>query len=332
MNSFLEVHTGLWFLDPWMLLLVLFLPVALLARRRRGEPAIRLAPAGFLGRKGGGLRIRLLFLPRLCQVLALLLVVLALARPVLRTPLPRKVAGIDILLCLDTSSSMTGRDMDPRRTRLDVAKDAAARFVEGRPHDRIGLIRFARFPDLLCPLTTDHHALLQILADVEPVEREGPEDVTGIGTVVARAAQLLERTGAKSKVVILLTDGAENVATAQTPEEIGPIRAGRLCQALGVRVYTIAAGAAVDSPDGRTKAVDTSQIERLAALAGGRFYRARDAGAVVGVYASIDGLEKVEREEPEYAIEERFLLFLAGAFVLLGLGRLLRATVLEVLP
>ncbi len=318
--------------DPWWLLLALLVPVVLWQQRRRGRPTVLFAPGTFLPRLPGAWRVRLRPLPWLLLVAGLLLLVVALARPVRHVPLPRRSEGIDIMLCLDTSSSMTGNDMDPQRTRLDVAKEAAARFIAGRPDDRIGLISFARFPDLRCPPTPDHDALRGFLAAVAPVRSDGPEDATGIGAAVARAAQVLRGGPAKSKVVILLTDGEENLATAAKPEEIAPLHAGQLCRELGVKVYAIAAGLGSRSPAGDWVEIDTTQVRRVAAIAGGRFFEARDAGAVSGVYAEIDALERIEFQEPRTIVEERFLPFLAVAVGLLLAGRLLRSTVLVVLP
>ena len=306
---------------PWFLLLALLVPVALWLRRRRGAPTVLFAS----GAEGlpRSWRVRLLPLPWVLQVGGLLLTVLALSRPVRSVPLPLTTEGIDIMLCLDTSSSMTANDMDPRRTRLHVAREAAARFVAGRLDDRIGLVSFARFPDLRCPPTLDHDALQQFLARVTQVAGDGPEDATGIGTAVARAAQVLRGSEAKSRVVILLTDGEENVATERTPEQIAPVHAGQLCRELGVRVYAIAAGLGK---------LDTRQVRLLAEGTGGRFFEARDAGAVAAVYTEIDELERVEFEEPRYQMEERFLVFLAAAVALLLAGRLLQSTALAVLP
>jgi Ca-activated chloride channel family protein len=276
-------------------------------------------------------RTRLVALPEVLTVLGLLLVVAALARPVRRDRLPLETEGIDILLCLDASSSMTASDMDRCRTRLDVAKAAAARFVAARPHDRIGLVTFARYPDLRCPPTLDHEALAAILAEVATVASDGPEDATGIGTAVARAADALRRSPARSKVVVLLTDGAENVATARTPDEIAPVHAAQLCRELGIRVYAVVAGQGGAAPAGST-APDMRQIERLAESTGGRFFVARDAPDVDRVYGEIDALERVAFAEPRYRVEERFVPYLAGAVVFVFLGVALRSTVLEVLP
>ena len=308
-------------LHPWFLLLALLVPLAIWLRRRRGTPAVLFAPG--TAELPRSWRVRLLPLPRLLHMVGLGLTVLALARPVHRAPVPITTEGIDIMLCLDTSSSMTSNDLDPKRSRLDVAKGAAAQFVAGRPDDRIGLVGFARYPDLRCPPTLDHDALAQFLKGVAPVESDGPEDATGIGTAVARAAQVLRRR-AKSKVVILLTDGEENVASEENPDEIAPLHAGQLSRELGVRVYAIAAGLGED--------VDTTQVQRLAEQTGGRFFRARDRDAVAQVYREIDELERVEFEEPRFENRDRFLAILAAALSLLLVGRLLSASVLGVLP
>ena len=336
MSTFLESITGLSFVHPWALLLALAVPLALWLRRRRGVTALTFAPSGIEDGDGAPARAmpstwrtRLLPLPVALQSLALLLAVAAIARPVRREPMPLRSEGIDVLICLDVSSSMTARDMDAQRSRLAVATDAASAFVRGRPDDRIGLVTFARYPDVRCPLTLDHVALVRLLGGVETVPSEGPEDATGIGTAVARSAQLLKGSTAKSKVVILLSDGEENVALAQKPGEIAPQHAAQLCEALGVRVYAIAASG--DGAGGRARP-DTAPIEAMAKRTGGRFFEARDAGAVDAVYAEIDALEKSSLAERRFSMEDRFQPLLAAAVALLLAGRLLSATILGVLP
>jgi Ca-activated chloride channel family protein len=330
--------SGLELLHPGWLLLGLLVPVAMILRRRRGEPALRFAPLALTRPDPGtpplprSWRQRLVRLPSILGVLGLLLVAVAIARPVERVTLPRTIEGLDILLCIDTSSSMAANDLHPKRTRLDLAKGAAASFVEGRTEDRIGLVRFARFPDLRCPLTLDHGALREVLADVELVEREGPEDATGIGTAVAHAARILKDGEEGSRVVVLLTDGEENVATEDTPDEIAPLHAAQLCRELGVRVYVIVAGRGEPTAEGGWVALDTSQVEDLAERTGGRFFEARDAGTVAAVYAEIDALERGAIPKPRYRLEERFAPFLLAALLALALSRFLATTWLAVLP
>ena len=332
MNALVTRLTGYHLLDPGLLWLALLPFAALVLRRALRAPAARFGPATFLAGLPVGLRQRLAGAPPAIAALGLVLLVVAVARPVERDPVPPSREGIDILLCLDTSSSMAAKDLDPERSRLAVAREAAASFVAGRPDDRIGLVSFARFPDVRCPLTLDHRALARILADVELVLTEGPEDATGMGTAVGRAAQVLAGSEAPSRVVILLTDGEENVATRHTPGEIAPLHAGQLCQRLGVRVYAVAAGLGERTASGDWVEIDTSQVRTLAERTGGRFFEARDADALSEVYDEIDALERVEQPEPRFRLIDRFTPFLLLGLALLALARVLSATVLAVRP
>lgn len=303
--------------------------LALVARRRR--PSLPFAPAPLAADLPRSFRARLAFAPRALHVLGLLLAILALARPAVRGPLPLEAEGIDVLILLDRSSSMAANDMDPERTRLEVAREAAAEFVAGRPDDRIGLVGFARYADVVCPLTLSHASLEELLAGVEMVRPEGPEDATGIGGAVARAAQILRASEAPSKVVILFTDGEETVASPDDPESVSPAQAAALCRELGVRVYSIAAGVGAKTRAGELVPLDTGPIRALAEATGGAFWEARDADATAQVYASIDALERVRFREPRYRVEERFTPLVAAALALVLLARLADSTVLEVL-
>jgi Ca-activated chloride channel family protein len=338
MSAWAEAWTGLRLDAPWVLALApVVLLLALLGSR---TAALRFAPSAFLHRDPEGraralprsLRQRIAWLPRALHVLALLALVLALARPLARVALPLTRQGIDILLCLDVSSSMRADDLRPGRTRLDVTKAAALAFVEKRPDDRIGLVTFARYPDVVCPPTLDHGALAALLQGVMQVEEDSDEDATGIGMALARAAQALRRGGSASKVVVLLTDGEENVARADAPEEIAPLEAARLCEELGVRVYTIAAGIGRRTADGQEVEIDTRPVQEVASLTGGAFFAARDASAVERVYEVIDELERSAFDAPRYREVERFLPFLLLALALLLLARAARVLIGEALP
>lgn len=333
--------------DPWVLLFVLLVPLALLVRRRHGQPAILFAPLALFGTgqgeslgrvPRGGWRARAAGLPVLCEALGLLLALVALARPVAREALPHVEEGLEILLALDVSSSMAARDLDPGRTRLAIAKEAAAEFVAARPRDRIGLVVFARYPDLVAPPTSDHAALAEFLGRVERVEPEGPEDATGIGAALARAVLVLGEGQASEggepvgRVVILLTDGEENVAGPHSPREITPLAAARLAALAGVRVHAIAVG--IGEPDGRGgwSPLDTRDLEGIARLGGGRFFAVRDAGAMAEVYARIDELETRELPDPRFRTLERFEPFLLAGLLLWLAGALLGRAGLEALP
>lgn len=319
-------------LHPWMLAIFALVPIALWIRWRRGAPAVRFAPAPLLAGVPKSWRVRLLPLPRLLQIGALGLATFALARPVHRITLPNVTEGIDIVLGLDVSSSMNARDLEAGKSRLEVAKAAAARFIGGRPDDRIALVCFARYPDLRCPFTRDHSALSKMLAGVTIVRADGPEDATGIGTATALAAKLLRDSKSKSRVLVLLSDGEETVATAQTPTEIAPLHAAQLCRELDVRVYVIVVGTpGGPAPDGRLS-IDTGQVRRMTEECGGALLQARDGAALASAYARIDAMETTPIGGERHRIEEKFLPFLAAAVVMLLAAWALRATVLEVLP
>lgn len=322
---FLDPAFALRLRDPELLLLAAFVPLALWAAWRRRPAAVLFAPAAFAAGLPRSRRQRLRFLPRALQVLGVLGLVLALARPIQRVRQPLEAEGIDVMLCLDLSSSMAATDLAAERSRLDVARAAAAAFVAGRPQDRIGLIGFARYADVVCPPTLDHRALRRILDGLERVAAEGPEDATAIGVAVARAASILRASSSPARVIVLLTDGEENVASAVTAGGIAPAQAAALCREWQVRVYGIAAGRG--GPE-----ADPSDMIRLAEDSGGAWFTARDAAALDAIYAAIDELERTRFRELRFRETERFLPILGAALLLLVLGRMLAAGPLEVLP
>lgn len=324
---------ALHWLTPQAFWLVLLVPVALWLGQARGgivtfAPSASSSPWPDAPRTW---RDRTAWMPAVVTGLGLCAVVTALARPAERHSLPVEPRGSDIVLCLDTSSSMAATDLDGERRRLDVARTAAARFVGARPDDRIGLVTFARYPDLRCPPTRDHRALLRALGEVELVAEESTEDLTGIGTALAEAAQAMETGGenAAGRVAILLTDGEETVAHAaaeaggDAPTEIGPRAAARVCDALGVRVHAIAIGAR-DRVTGQQ--LDTQELADVADIAGGAFFAAADAQALGRIYARIDQLEANAPAAPEYELRDRFAPFLLLGLALLALGWCLRHT------
>jgi Ca-activated chloride channel homolog len=332
MNQLVESVTGLMLLQPAFLWLALLIPLVLLLRRRTTPASVPFAPSPLVQGAGSSRRSRWLVAEPALHAGGLLLLVLALARPVVREQLPQDTEGIDILLCVDLSSSMAATDLDPKRTRLEVAKAAADSFVRGRGQDRIGLLGFARYPDLLCPLTRDHDALAKLLLRALPVASDGPEDATGIGTAVARAAQILGKSRARSRVVVLLTDGEENVAHAETPTEIGPRRAATLARELGVRVYTIVAGVGSRTSAGEWKKLDPTEVAALAESTGGHFFAAPNAETLAAVYQRIDGLERTPAPDPRVRYEDRFMGIALLGMAMILLARLLGSTVLAVSP
>jgi len=236
-------------------------------------------------------------------LLAILLVTVALARPQ-RGLRENELSGrgVDIVLALDVSTSMRAEDFQPNR--LAVAKTVAGTFLEGRPHDRLGLVIFAGTAVTQCPLTLNHSVLVDLL---QRVDFGMVEDGTAIGQGLATALNRLRQSRAKSKVVILLTDGDNNRGA------IDPLTAADLARALGVRVYTIGVGTSgiapipIDDPAfGRRYVmqpvvIDEATLKGIAEKTGGHYFRARDNQALAAIYRQIDQMEKSNLTSAAYS-------------------------------
>ncbi|GAB4376314.1 MAG: VWA domain-containing protein [Salibacteraceae bacterium] len=283
----------------------------------------RTVTMGFSGLRfisGRGLKAQLIHVPMFLRLIALALIIVALARPQSTSSWQDiKTEGIDIVIALDISSSMLARDFKPNR--LEVAKEVAIDFIKGRPNDRIGLVVFSGQSFTQCPLTTDHDVLINLLSEV----KHGMiEDGTAIGMGLANAVNRLKESDAKSKVVILLTDG-ENTAGA-----IPPITAAEIAANFGVKVYTIGVGTYGQAPFPATDVfgnivyqmaevrIDEETLEKIAELTNGRYFRATDEETLRAIYQEIDQLEKTVIEETQYEkrSEEFFPLALAALAVL----------------
>ncbi len=296
----LQINVDTFLSDPWFLAA---LPLGLLASflSSRKRPRARV---GALDSEGLpiSLRQRLLFLPPLLGWIGLALLSIAMARPLRANFAQTDVSeGVDILCAIDRSGSMQFEDLEANRSRLAVVKEVVAQFAVRRMTDRegasdsVGLLAFARFPELRCPQTLDVDALTGFLEDVRLVERQS-EDGTAIGVALAKAVALLDDSQAKSRVVVLLTDGENNV------EDILPLDAARLAADKHVRVYTILAGRYqyVQDMFGGARPVeaelDPSELIEIAAMTGGEFYRARNRQELENIYAEIEKLERTPRE------------------------------------
>ena len=327
------VETGLQWREPWWLALALpLLVVGLVRNRQRVRVALatttvaaNAAPLPVTWRQ------RLQSLPGLLQVAGVLALVAAMCRPVMVESEPPARLGRDVLLCFDRSSSMAALDLDPVQTRLTVGKQLAAEFLRGRVDDRLGIVTFARFADLVCPPTADHDAVTELLGGVQLVDAEGPEDATAIGAAVGMAANLLQRATAVGKVIVLLTDGEENVATAGAPNQIAPLHAGQWCRDNDIRVHAIVLGRGEQSADGTWRALDTTAVQQLAKISGGRFFPAADAAALRSVYAEIDRLEAVQFADPGVRVVEWFVLPTWIGLLLLAASHLLKHSRMAVL-
>ena len=317
------------FRDPMLLWVALLLPLALLARIIWRPKAKDFALFQFVPFLPHSHRQHTRILPLLAQVVAVLLMAIALARPQQQQRLPVEREGIDLLLCLDLSSSMSATDLgdavggssvgasssngadsnsaNQASTRLDFARQAASAFIAVRAADRLGLVAFARDARLVCPPTLDHRSLLTLLNDLEQVPEGREDDATGLGTALARAAVQLRDLPSTSKVIVLLTDGEETVATGGSAA-IKPQEAAALCREWGVRVHAIAAG-----PDAEAT---RATLQTVTSVTGGRAFAARDATALEQVYAAIDQLERTRFQRLPWRQVDRFLPFLIAGLLL----------------
>lgn len=318
---------GVTLLDPWFLLgapLCLLLAAWRLWRPRAALPAASLLGLAALPTT---LRARLVQLPLWLEALAGMVLCVALARPVEREVVPLRSEGVDIVLLVDVSSSMQLNDMDAQQVlrRVDAARQRASEFAEARKNDRTGLVTFSRYAELRCPLTLDHAALASFLAAIDTVPQNSELDGTGIGAALAKASQVLHRSEAKSKVVVLLTDGENNLGDI-TPED-----GTKLCTDAGIRVYTIGLGNGLPVFGG-FRPTDFSDLQTIAKATGGKFFAARSDADLGQVYDAIDKLEKQPLEDPRYRTVDRYELPLGGGLLLLALALLLEFSWLRGVP
>lgn len=259
------------------------------------------------------------FVQPVCIGLAVCLILVCLARPqVISERTDRFSEGIDIMLLLDISDSMLEKDLSPNR--LEAAKDLARKFIKGRLQDRIGLIVFAGEAVSLCPLTTDYELLYGFLDEIQPDMI--PIAGTAIGSALAVAVNRLRETKGDSKVAILISDGDN------TSGNLGPVTAAQLARAFGIRVYSISVGKAKkvalsDTLTVSNDLVDESELQNIAGIGNGRFFRATDNSGLGVVFNQIDQLEKVKsrdiisRDVDDYY---RIYLFWAILLMLIALG------------
>jgi len=279
--------------------------------------------------------MRIRGLPPALRYGALILGILALARPQDHNVVEERYAeGVDIMLVLDTSTSMRAQDFSPNR--FEAAREVASEFVRDRTSDRVGLVVFAAKAFTQTPLTLDYDFLLRML---EEVEVGVIEDGTAIGTAVAMAVNRLKESTAESKVIILLTDGQNNRG------EIDPVTASDVAETMDVRIYSIGVGAygeapfLFDDPFGGQRRrmvpveLDEKMLMTVAENTGGKYFRATNKQALRDIYDEIGELEKTKIEERVYTdYQERYTLFLLPAFGLLLLELLLSNTRLRRTP
>jgi Ca-activated chloride channel family protein len=279
---------------------------------------------------------------RALRLVAVAVLMTAMARPQTGRELTQVSSeGIDIVLVMDTSGSMQALDLDNdrpiqrRRNRLEVVKDVVREFVEGRPHDMVGLVVFGEEAFTQCPLTLDHPVLVDLLGDIE-IGIAG--DRTAIGSGLGTAVKRLQKSKAKSKVVVLLTDGRNNAGT------LAPATAAELAKSQNVKVYTIGAGTRgrapflIDSMFGsrvvyQDVEIDDDGLRSIAETTGGSYYRAEDREALRHIYGEIDRLERTEITTKSYVeYKDRYPWLVMAALGLLVVEVTLLGTRLRGLP
>ena len=321
----------------WILLVLPIMAAYYWKRERYVRPRMVFSSLSFMAGRAEQPSVRarhLLIILRLAAVLGL---VTALARPQGESQSQViKTHGVDIMLAIDASGSMQAEDFEPQN-RLGAAKEEARKFIQGREHDRIGLVVFAGESYTQCPLTLDHDVLNDFL---QGIEIGMIEDGTAIGLAITNSTHRLRHSDALSKVIILLTDGVNNAG------EIDPITAAQLARSFGIKIYTIGAGrpGAVarfpvqDPVFGRRyvrieTALDEDTLTEIAAITGGRFFLAKDSQALSDVFQTIDSLEKSRIDATEYVeYSEHFRAFLFPALGCLGLELIFSRTRFRSLP
>jgi len=334
-----ELNGGLTLQDPWFLLWGAILPLTFFVLKRlstRRSGSLRLPEASVIIRGPMSWRVQVMPFLSVFFWLAWACFTLALARPQEALQEVRvRAAGIDILIALDLSGSMLAQDFKPNR--LAVCKRVAMRFIDKRKHDRIGLVSFAGEAFSVCPLTADHNILKAYLRGLQCGMLE---DGTAIGMGLGTAINRIRDSEAKSKVVILLTDGVNNAGYLK------PLSAAALARQFGTKVYTIGVGTsgAALTPVSRREdgayifglaqvTIDENLLQAIAQTTGGKYYRATNESTLEKIYSQIDLLEKTRMEVTRFLrFRDLFPWFVGVGLLLLILERVLRATLFLTIP
>lgn len=327
------------FQDPWLFLLLAIIPL-LIYRTLKNRPATfhfsSLGSLKTLHRRGVGF---LAAIPLILRCLAIALLVTALARPQEgRKSTEILSAGVDILLAIDTSGSMRAMDFEKNHQpvdRLTVVKNVVSEFIDSREFDRMGMVVFGNEAFTQCPLTLDHDILHSFL---DKLQIGVAGDSTAIGSAIGISVKRLKDLKSKSKVIILLTDGRNNV------QNITPFQAAEIAKTYGIKIYTVGVGTKgqapfpMNTPFGQKMlmqrvSIDEDSLKKIAEQTGGRYFRATDSDSLKQIYAQIDSLEKSEVKWIDHSeYRELFPLFLIPALLLVLTETILTQTRLRRVP
>lgn len=320
----------------YQLLWLLILPVMVFwyRNKERRKASLRFSDISLLKQIRPSRTLRYRHLVFVLKATAMTLIILALARPQAGKK-NRNITtrGIDIMLTIDTSGSMRAEDFKPNN-RLHVAKQVVSEFIQGRDSDQIGMVVFAGQSITQCPLTSDYSVLLSLL---DNVQFDMLEDGTAIGMALANCVNRLKDTRAKSKIVVLLTDGQNNRG------EIDPITAARIAQSFGIKVYTIGVGREGGAPIPvydpiygkryELTQMDEKPLKEVAKITGGQYFRAVDGDSLKKIYQQIDRLEKTTREVKHYMeYRELFQYLIPIALILFIISIILENTRFRTIP
>lgn len=319
----------------WALLLIPFMAAWYLWKGRKETAPMKLSGFENLDERSGSTRVWMRHILAVLRMAVVALIVIVLARPQSSNQWEQvSTEGIDIVLCMDVSGSM--RAMDFRPNRLEASKNVGIEFVNAREDDRFGLVVFAGESFTQCPMTTDRAVVVNFLKEID---FGVIEDGTAIGMGLATAVNRIRESKAKSKVIILLTDGVNNRG------DVGPVTAAEIAAGMGIRVYTIGVGSKGNAPIpvqdmfGRTVTrdmqveIDEDVLKKIADVTGGTYFRATDNNKLREIYQEIDQLEKTRLDVKHFSKKkEEYFPFLLAAMLLLLLEILLRYTIFRTIP
>lgn len=318
----------------WLLILLPLIATWYILQARKTSATMTISPLKPFEGGRRGLRVYLRHSLPILRALSVGFLIIALARPQNTNSWQKdSIEGIDIMLAMDVSGSMQAMDFKPNR--LEAAKDVAISFINNRPNDNIGMVTFAGESFTQCPLTTDHTVLLNMVQDLQMGVLD---DGTAIGMGLATAVNRLKDSKAKSRVVILLTDGSNNMG------DITPRMAADIARTFGIRVYTVGVGTRGEAPfpiqtefgvriQNVPVDIDEPTLDGIAEVSGGKYFRAVDNETLNEIYKEIDKLEKTRLMTKSFkAYEEKYFVYALIAFLLLLTEFLLRNTLLRSNP
>ena len=323
--------------NPWYLLLLLLLIPAIVwyvLKHKTAQASMNVSSTEAFDKMPRSYKVYLRHVVFALRMLAIACVIVILARPMTTDSWHKSsTEGVDVMVALDISGSMLSRDFSPNR--LEAAKNVAAQFIAGREYDNIGLVVFAGEGFTMCPMTTDHAVLLNLMKDVDCGMLV---DGTAVGDGLATAVNRIKDGPAKSKTIILLTDGTNNAGI------VDPITAAEIARSYGIRVYTIGVGTKGMAPSpvmppygiryqNMPVEIDEDKLRQIASIGDGQYFRATDENVLKRVFAEIDQMEKTKLSVQQFSRrEEAYMPWAILAMLLLGIEIFIRYTLLRNVP